>query len=50
MNAAEIKELYTAMPFKPFELVLPEGGAKRIDVKLITAVNELPPSKSRRKK
>jgi hypothetical protein len=77
MNAAEIKELYTATPFRPFELVLPngsavliphpefmmfsldhrtihvaqpEGGAKRIDVKLVTAINELPESKSRRKK
>lgn len=77
MNAAEIKELYTATPFEPFELVLPngstvpvphpefmmfsqdhrtiyvaqsDGGAKRIDVKLIVAANDLPQSRVRRKK
>lgn len=76
MNVKEIRELYLAQPFLPFEMVLtngstvqvahPEfmgfspdyrtiyawdvrgGGAKRIDVKLITALNELPP-RSRRK-
>jgi hypothetical protein len=76
MNITEIKELYYAEPFEPFEIVLtngstvrvahPEfisfspdrktvtaydlrgGGAKRIDVKLITVLNELPPAPRRK--
>jgi len=77
MNANEIKELYQAAPFKPFELVLPngstipvphpefmmfsqdhrtiyvaqpEGGAKRIDVKLIVAINESTNGSTRKNK
>ena len=80
MNAQDIRELYSAQPFQPFEFVLPNGSAvmvahpefmmfspdyrtvhvvdmksgatKRIDVKLIVALNELPaptPRKNRRK-
>jgi hypothetical protein len=74
MNVSEIKELYRATPFQPFEFVLPNGSTievvhpefmmfspdyrtvhvadvrsgatKRIDVKLIVALNELrPPTK-----
>ena len=69
MSVKEIRELYSAAPFQPFEIVLtngatvfvghPEfmmfssdyrtvyaadvrdGGTKRIDVKTITALNEL---------
>ena len=69
MNVKEIRELYSAAPFRPFEIVLtngakvyvghPEfmmfsadhrtvyaadindGGTKRIDVKMIVALNEL---------
>lgn len=69
MNVKEIRELYSAAPFHPFEIVLPNGVAvrvghpefmmfstdfrtlyvaderdgttKRIDVKLITTLNEL---------
>jgi hypothetical protein len=69
MNVKEIRELYSAPPFRPFELVLtngakvyvghPEfmmfssdyrtvyaaderdGATKRIDVKMIIALNEL---------
>jgi hypothetical protein len=68
MNVKELKELYSAAPFQPFEIVLtngalvvvdhPEfmsfsrdyktahvydvdGSGKRIDVKLIIALNEL---------
>jgi hypothetical protein len=80
MNSAEIRDLYSAQPFQPFEVVLtngttvkvlhPEfmmfspdyrtlhvadvqtGATKRIDIQLITALNELPPSvkRSTRKK
>jgi hypothetical protein len=79
MNVSEIREMYRATPFQPFEIVLtngstvqvghPEfmgfspdyrtiyawdirgGGAKRIDVKLVIALNELPPqSKGKNKK
>jgi len=77
MKADQLKELYDAQPFVPFEIVLtngatvqvahPEfmafspdyrtviahdirgGGGKRIDVKLIIALNELPRPISRRK-
>ena len=76
MNITDIKELYRATPFEPFELVLtngttvkivhpefisfapsnrtvhvwePTGGGKRIDVKLIIALNELPPAPGKRK-
>ena len=76
MNIADIKDLYRATPFEPFELVLtngttvkiahpefisfspdnrtlhvwePAGGGKRVDVKLIIALNELPPSSGKRK-
>ena len=80
MNAQDIRELYGAQPFQPFEFVLTNGSAipvmhpefmmfsadyrtvhvvdvksgatKRIDVKLIVALNELPPpakKKSRNK-
>lgn len=75
MNAEEIKELYGAQPFEPFEIVLtngttvridhpefmafspdsrtihawaPTGGGKRIDLKLVVALNELP-ARSKRK-
>ncbi len=69
MNAKEVRELYSATPFRPFEIVLTNGTAvyvghpefmmfstdhrtvyaaderdgatKRIDVKLIIALNEL---------
>jgi hypothetical protein len=69
MNVQEIRNLYSAAPFQPFEMVLtngatvyvghPEfmmfssdyrtvhaaderdGGTKRIDVKMIVAINEL---------
>lgn len=69
MSVKEIRELYSAAPFQPFELVLTNGSAlrvghpefmmfsgdyrtvyavddgdgstKRIDVKMIIAVNEL---------
>jgi hypothetical protein len=69
MNVKEVRELYSAAPFRPFEIVLtngttvyvghPEfmmfstghrtvyvaderdGATKRIDVKLIVALNEL---------
>ena len=78
MNITEIKELYRATPFQPFEFVLtngttvqvahPEfmgfspdyrtiyawdnrgGGAKRIDVKLVIALNELPRPTKRKNK
>ena len=78
MDPNEIKALYNAAPFKPFEIVLtngatvhvghPEfmgfsphyrtvwaydirgGGAKRIDVKLIVALNELPERQTKRKR
>lgn len=80
MDVTEIKDLYSAAPFKPFEIVLtngttvfighPEfmmfspdyrtvtaydlraGGSKRIDVKLIVALNEeaTTPGKQRKKK
>ena len=76
MNITEIKDLYHATPFEPFELVLtngtavkivhpefisfspdnrtihawkPTGGGKRIDVKLIIALNERPLSPGKRK-
>ncbi len=76
MNITEIKELYRATPFEPFELVLPNGStievvhpefmmfspdyrtvhvvdlksgaAKRIDVKMIAALNEVQPSARRK--
>jgi hypothetical protein len=69
MNIKEVRELYSAIPFRPFEIVLPngttvyvghpefmmfstdhrtvyaaderDGSTKRIDVKLIVALNEL---------
>ena len=68
MNVEDIKELYSAAPFEPFEMVLRngtavlvdhpdfmslsrdyrtvhvyelKGGGKRIDVKMIVALNEL---------
>ena len=68
VNVNEIRELYSAVPFEPFELVLtngarllvdhPEfmsfscdqrtvhahelnGGTKRLDVKMIVALNEM---------
>ncbi len=80
MGVKEIRELYSAAPFRPFEIVLtngakvhvghPEfmmfsadhrtlyaaeerdGGTKRIDVKMIIALNELkngarPPKRKR---
>ena len=79
MNVEEIRELYRAAPFQPFEIVLtngttvkvvhPEfmgfstdyrtvyasdprgGGVKRMDVKLIVALNGLPlPPKRKNKK
>ena len=77
MNVEEIKELYRAAPFQPFELVLtngttikivhpefmsfspdgrtlhvwePTGGGKRVDVKLIISLNELPPPSKRKTK
>lgn len=68
MNVKELRELYSAAPFRPFEIVLPngatvyvghpefmmfsqdyrtvyaaderDGGTKRIDVKMIVALNE----------
>ena len=67
MNIEQIKELYYAQPFVPFDLVLtngttlrvahpefisfapdkrtlhlwePRGGGKRVDAKLVTALNE----------
>ena len=81
MNVKEIRELYRATPFRPFELVLTNGSkilvghpefmmfsgdyrtvyavdeldggmTKRIDVKLVTSLNELkngrPPRKRKR--
>ena len=79
MSVNEIRELYRAAPFQPFEIVLtngatvqvahPEfmgfspdyrtiyawdsrgGGAKRIDVKMIIGLNELPgPTKRKSRK
>jgi hypothetical protein len=75
MNPAEIRELYSAQPFQPFEVVLTNGttvkvahpefmmfspdyrtlhvadvqsrATRRIDIKLITALNELPPPAKR---
>ena len=68
MNVQDIRDLYSAAPFEPFEIVLPNGHAvrvdhsefmsfspdyrtvhvdepngsgKRIDVKMIVALNEL---------
>jgi hypothetical protein len=68
MNAQDIRDLYSAAPFQPFEIVLPngsivrvhhpefisfspdyrtvhvyelDGSGKRIDVKMIVALNEL---------
>ena len=67
MNVQEIRDLYSAAPFQPFEIVLPngttvrvdhpefmsfsrdyrtvhvyetDGSGKRIDVKMIVALNE----------
>ncbi len=78
MNAKELRELYSAAPFRPFEIVLPNGATiyfghpefmmfstdyrtvyaadersgetKRIDVKLIVALNELKNGARRRKR
>ncbi len=78
MSVKEIRELYSAAPFKPFELVLTNGTAirvghpefmmfsgdyrtiyaaderdgstKRIDVKMIIALNELKNGASPRKR
>jgi hypothetical protein len=68
VNAQDIRDLYSAAPFQPFEIVLPNGSTvrvdhpefmsfspdyrtvhvyelngsgKRIDVKMIVALNEL---------
>ena len=79
MRIKDLKDLYHAHPFLPFEIMLtngttvpimhpefvsfspdgktvqvwePTGGGKRVDVKLIIALNELPPQgkrKSRKK-
>ncbi|MBV9009636.1 MAG: hypothetical protein JO354_10810 [Verrucomicrobia bacterium] len=76
MTVREIRELYSAAPFKPFEIVLtngtrllvdhPEflsfsrdfrtvyvskrnGGADRVDVKLIVALDESPNGARKRK-
>lgn len=77
MNIEEIRELYRAVPFQPFEIVLTNGstihvahsefmgfspdestvyawdirggGLKRIDVKLIIAINDLPQPKRKSK-
>ena len=77
MNVKEIRELYEATPFEPFELVLPNGtailvdhpefmsfsrdfrtvyvsklngGAHRIDVKLIVGINEAVRQQKKKKK
>jgi len=78
MNVKEIRDLYMAAPFRPFELVLTNGTtiqiahpefmmfspdyrtvhavdardevAKRIDVKMIIALNELKNGVARRKR
>jgi hypothetical protein len=77
MNVKEIRELYSAAPFRPFEIVLtngsqlevddPEfmsfshdyrtvsvhersGGLRRVDVKLIIALNELNHGARRRRR
>ena len=78
MNVKEIRELYSAAPFRPFEMVLTNGATvrvahpefmmfspdfrtvhavddrdgttKRLDVKMIIAVNELKNGSRKRKR
>jgi hypothetical protein len=78
MNVKEIRQLYSAAPFRPFELVLTNGArvyvghpefmmfspdyrtvyaaderdgeTKRIDVKMIIALNELKDGAGRRRR